>query len=255
MLICRVRVYALVVAFLILPDCSIASESDFFQGKTIRIVVGSSPGGGFDTYSRTLARHMGRYMGGNPNFIVENMPGAGQRIAANHLYKVARPDGLTVGNFFGGLLVGQVLGYSGLEFDAVKFQYIGVPVKDNPVCVLTKASGITSYEKWSAAKTPIKFGATGADDLMLYGIPKILHAALGLPIQVVAGYKGTSDIRLAAESGELAGACWGWESIRSTWRKAIEISMWCFKPCPRLSPSFRKFRWRLRWQKQMRRAN
>jgi tripartite-type tricarboxylate transporter receptor subunit TctC len=222
MLICRVWVYTAVVALFILPDFSIASESDFFQGKTIRIVVGSSPGGGFDTYSRTLARHMGRYLAGNPNFIVENMPGAGQRIAANHLYKVARPDGLTVGNFFGGLLVGQVLGYSGLEFDAVKFQYIGVPVKDNPVCVLTKASGITGYEKWSAAKTPVKFGATGADDLMLYGIPKILHAALGLPIQVVAGYKGTSDIRLAAESGELAGACWGWESIRSTWRKAID---------------------------------
>ena len=146
----------------------------------------------------------------------------GHRIAANHVYKIARPDGLTIGNFFGGLLVGQVLGYSGIEFDAVKFEYIGVPVKDNPVCALTKASGITNYERWSAAKAPVKLGATGADDLMLYGIPKILNAALGLPVQVVAGYKGTSDIRLAAESGELAGGCWGWESIRSTWRKAIE---------------------------------
>jgi tripartite-type tricarboxylate transporter receptor subunit TctC len=129
---------------------------------------------------------------------------------------------LTIGNFFGGLLVGQVLGSSGIEFDAAKFEYIGVPVKDNPVCALTKASGITNYQNWAAAKAPIKLGATGADDLMLYGIPKILHAALGLPVQVVAGYKGTSDIRLAAESGELAGGCWGWESIRSTWKKAID---------------------------------
>jgi tripartite-type tricarboxylate transporter receptor subunit TctC len=127
-----------------------------------------------------------------------------------------------LGNFFGGLLVGQVLGYSGIEFDAMRFEYVGVPVKDNPVCALTKNSGITSYDRWSAAKAPVKLGATGADDLMLYGIPKILNAALGLPVQVVAGYKGTSDIRLAAESGELAGGCWGWESIRSTWRKAIE---------------------------------
>jgi tripartite-type tricarboxylate transporter receptor subunit TctC len=222
MLTGRVWLYAAAIALLIVPERLIAQEPDFFHGKTIRIVVGSSPGGGFDTYSRTLARHMGRYMPGNPNFIVENMPGAGQRIAANHVYKVARPDGLTVGNFFGGLLVGQVLGYSGIEFDAVKFQYIGVPVKDNPVCVATRASGITSYERWNTAKTPVKFGATGVDDLMLYGIPKILHAALGLPIQVVAGYKGTSDIRLAAEAGELAGACWGWESIRSTWKKAID---------------------------------
>jgi tripartite-type tricarboxylate transporter receptor subunit TctC len=218
----RMWLYTVALAFLILPDFLIASESVFFQGKTVRIVVGTSPAGGFDVYSRALARHMGRYIPGNPTFIVENMPGAGHRIAANHVYKVARPDGLTIGNFFGGLLVGQVLGYSGIEFDAAKFEYIGVPVKDNPVCALTKGSGITSYERWSAAKAPVKLGATGADDLMLYGIPKILNAALGVPVQVVAGYKGTADIRLAAESGELAGGCWGWESIRSTWKQSID---------------------------------
>jgi tripartite-type tricarboxylate transporter receptor subunit TctC len=218
----RLWLYIVALAFLLLPDFLLAADANFFSGKTIRIVVGTSAGGGFDVYSRALARHMGSYIPGNPTFIVENMSGAGHRIAANHVYKVARPDGLTIGNFFGGLLVGQVLGYPGIEFDAVKFEYIGVPVKDNPVCALTKASGITSFERWSAAKAPVKLGATGADDLMLYGIPKILHAALGVPVQVVAGYKGTSDIRLAAESGELAGACWGWESIRSTWRKAID---------------------------------
>ena len=218
----RVWLYTVALTFVMLADFLFAAQSSFFQGKTIRIVVGTSPGGGFDVYSRALARHMGSYIPGTPTFIVENMPGAGHRIAANHVYKVARPDGLTIGNFFGGLLVGQVLGYSGIEFDAVKFEYIGVPVKDNPVCAFTKASGITSYEKWSTAKVPVKLGATGADDLMLYGIPKILNAALGVPVQVVAGYKGTSDIRLAAESGELAGGCWGWESIRSTWRNAID---------------------------------
>ena len=218
----RLWLYAVALAFAILPHFLFAADADFFQGKTVRIVVGTSPGGGFDVYSRALARHMGNYISGNPTFIVENMPGAGHRIAANHVYKVARPDGLTIGNFFGGLLVGQVLGYSGIEFDAVKFEYIGVPVKDNPVCALTKASGITSYEGWITTRAPVKLGATGADDLMLYGIPKILNAALGVPVQVVAGYKGTSDIRLAAESGELAGGCWGWESIRSTWRTAID---------------------------------
>ena len=218
----RLWLYTVALAFLLLPDFLLAADANFFSGKTIRIVVGTSAGGGFDVYSRALARHMGSYIPGNPTFIVENMAGAGHRIAANHVYKVARPDGLTIGNFFGGLLVGQVLGYPGIEFDAVKFEYVGVPVKDSPVCALTKASGITSYERWSAEKSPVKLGATGADDLMLYGIPKILHAALGLPVQVVAGYKGTSDIRLAAESGELAGGCWGWESIRSTWRKGID---------------------------------
>jgi tripartite-type tricarboxylate transporter receptor subunit TctC len=218
----RVCLYTIAVALLLVPKSPLAAEATFFSGKTVRIVVGTSPGGGFDVYSRALARHIGKHVAGNPTFIVENMPGAGHRIAANHVYKVARPDGLTVGNFFGGLLIGQVLGYSGIEFDAVKFEYIGVPVKDNPVCALTKASGITSYERWSAVKTPVKLGATGADDLMLYGIPKILNASLGLPVQVVAGYRGTADIRLAAEGGELAGGCWGWESIRSTWKRAID---------------------------------
>jgi tripartite-type tricarboxylate transporter receptor subunit TctC len=218
----QVWLYTAALAVFMFAHSLPAAESDFFHGKTIRIIVGTSPGGGFDVYSRTLARHMGKYMPGNPNFLVENMPGAGHRIAANHLYKVARPDGLTMGNFFGGLLVGQVLGYPGLEFDAMKYEYVGVPVKDSPVCALTKASGVTNYDQWSTAKVPVKLGATGADDLMLYGIPKILNAALGLPTQVVAGYKGTADIRLAAESGELAGGCWGWESIRSTWKKAID---------------------------------
>jgi tripartite-type tricarboxylate transporter receptor subunit TctC len=205
-----------------MPDSLVAQESGFFQGKTVRIIVGLSAGGGFDVYSRAIARHIGKYIPGNPTFIVENMPGAGGRLAANHLYKVARPDGLTIGNFVGGLLVGQVLGYQGIEFDGVKFEYIGVSMKDNPVCAVTKASGITNYEQWRASKVPVKFGATGSDDLLLYGIPKILNVALGLPVQVVPGYKGTSDIRLAAESGEVAGGCWGWEAVRSTWKRSLE---------------------------------
>ena len=81
---------------------------------------------------------------------------------------------------------------------------------------------MTSYDRWRTSKAPVKFGATGTDDLMLYGIPKIVHATLNLPVQVIGGYKGTADIRLAAEAGELAGACWGWESIKATWKKAID---------------------------------
>src|SRR5499433_4170978 len=124
-MLARVWLYTIALALTISSDSLRAQESGFFQGKTVRIVVGTSPGGGFDVYSRTLARHMGKYTAGNPNFIVENMPGAGHRIAANHVYKVARPDGLTIGNFFGGLLVGQVLGYSGIEFDAVNSSTLG----------------------------------------------------------------------------------------------------------------------------------
>ena len=198
-----------------------SAQEPFFKGKTVRIVVGFAAGGGFDTYSRAMARYWGRHIPGNPSIIVENMAGAGSLIAANHVYKVARPDGLTIGNFGGGLFMQQLKGGAGIEFDARKFEFLGVPVQDNRSCAFTKASGITSMERWMAAKTPVKVGATAPGDLVHDG-PKILQAALGLPIHLVSGYKGTADIRLAAEAGELAGGCWGWDSIKATWSRALE---------------------------------
>ncbi|HWP60031.1 MAG TPA: tripartite tricarboxylate transporter substrate-binding protein [Candidatus Acidoferrales bacterium] len=197
------------------------AQEPFYKGKTMRIVVGFAAGGGFDTYARVISRHMGKHIPGHPTIIVENMAGAGSLIAANHVFKVARPDGLTIGHFGGGLFMQQLQGGAGIEFDAQKFEFLGVPVQDTRACALTRASGITSMEQWLAAKTPVKIGATAPGDLV-HDAPKILRAALNLPVQIVSGYKGTADIRLAAESGELAGACWGWDSIRATWRKALE---------------------------------
>jgi tripartite-type tricarboxylate transporter receptor subunit TctC len=217
------RLLALSVALIALACVGLgpAHAQSPFEGKTSRIVVGLAAGGGFDTYARVLARHMGRHIPGNPTIIVENMTGAGSLIAANHLYRVAKPDGLTVGHFLGSLFLGQVMGREGIEFDARKFEFIGAALKEDSVCALTKASGITSVEKWMAAKTPVKLGGT-APGTPPDNIARILKAALGLPIQVVTGYKGTAEIRLAADSGELAGGCWSWESMRVTWRKALE---------------------------------
>jgi tripartite-type tricarboxylate transporter receptor subunit TctC len=197
------------------------AQSRFFEGKTIRIIVGFSAGGGYDTYSRAIARHMGRHIPGHPAIIVENMPGAASLIAANHVYRVAKPDGLTIVNFHGNQVVGQILGREGVEFDARKFGWIGVPMRDNAACALTKASGVTSLEQWMAAKTPVKLGGIGPGDTT-HDVARVLQATLGLPIQLVRGYKGTADIRLAAESGEVAGGCWQWESIKVTWRRALE---------------------------------
>jgi len=198
------------------------AQDQFFKGKMVRVIVGFSPGGGFDVYSRTIARHIGRHIPGNPTVIVENMTGAGSLIAANHVSKVAIPDGLTIGNINGGLFIQQLLGWPGIEFDALNFNYLGVPVRDKTVCVLTKASGITTLEKWMASKAPIKLGATGPGSLT-HNVPRILKESLGLPIQLVTGYKGIADIRLAAESGELAGACgWTWDSLKATWTKALD---------------------------------
>jgi tripartite-type tricarboxylate transporter receptor subunit TctC len=199
-----------------------SADDEFFKNKTIRIIVGFAPGGGFDIYSRTIARHMGRHVPGNPTILVENMAGAGSLIAANNLYRVAKPDGLTIGNFHGNQILNQVIGGAGVEFDARRFEWIGVPVKDTGACALSKASGVTTLEQWKAAKSPVKLGGGGASGDTATITAKILKEALGLPIQVITGYKGTSEMRLAAESGELGGACFQWESIKTTWRNGLD---------------------------------
>jgi len=197
-----------------------AAEQEYYRGKTVRIIVGLSAGGGFDIYARALARHMGNHVPGNPTFVVDNMPGAGSMIAANHIYNAAKPDGLTIGHFVGSLFMQQLLGRPGAEFQATKYEFVGAPIPEKTACALTKASGITSVDRWFAAKTPVKLGATGSGPIV--DVPKILKVAVGLPIQLVLGFKGTADIRLAAESGELAGACWSWDAIKSTWSRGLE---------------------------------
>jgi tripartite-type tricarboxylate transporter receptor subunit TctC len=197
------------------------ADADFFKGKTIRILVGFAAGGGFDQYSRIIARHMPKYIPGNPAMIVDNMTGAGSRVAANYLYKAAAPDGLSIGNFIGSLLLQQILGDTGVEFDGKRFEWMGAPVQDETVCALTKASGVTNLDQWMSSKRPIKLGgeAPGANDS---DVPRMLQATLKLPIQLIEGYKGTSFIRIAAEAGEVDGGCWTWASIRSTWKKGID---------------------------------
>jgi tripartite-type tricarboxylate transporter receptor subunit TctC len=217
------RLIAVGVALgLLVSVISAETQEAFYRGKTVRIVVGFTAGGGFDVYSRTIARHMTRHIPGQPTIIVENMPGAGSLISANYLYKIAKPDGLTIGHFIGGLFLSQVLGQKGIEFDARKFEYLGAPVHEHPVCALTKASGVTSLERWMAASPAVKMGGVAPGSSNPDNITRVIKVALGLPIQLVTGYKGTAEIRLAAEGGELAGACWGWGSLRATWRKGLD---------------------------------
>jgi len=213
--------FSLVFGLFILQDPPASAQENFFKGKTIRLIVGLAPGGGFDTYSRVIARHMGKHIPGNPTMVVENMPGAASLLAANYVYKASKPDGLTIGNFIGGLSFQQMLGLPGIEFDATKFEFLGVPAQDNFMIGVAKSTGIISIEQWKAAGTVIKIGGVapggGTDD-----IPKVLKATLGLPLQLVSGYKGTGPVRLAFNAGEVQGACNSWESFKSTWRAEME---------------------------------
>jgi tripartite-type tricarboxylate transporter receptor subunit TctC len=214
----------LIAVLSILPFAVSATQAQesFYKGKTVRIIVGASAGGGYDTYSRTIARHISKHVPGNPTFVVENMPGAGFLISANYMYNIAKPDGLTIGHFIGGLFLQQLLGKSGIQFDAAKFEYIGVPTQDNYVIgVSKKNTGISSMDQWMSSKTVVKLGGVGAgsatDD-----IPKVLMATIGLPAQLVSGYKGTADVRLAYDSGEVQGVCNSWQSFSATWPNELK---------------------------------
>ena len=217
--------FSFIVVVLALVFCAqpvLAAPASFFEGKTIRIIVGLSAGGGYDLWARIIGRHLGRNIPGNPTVIVDNMPGAGSIIAANHVYKAAKPDGLTIGHISGGIIMNQIFGRPGAEFDARKFEYIGAPYQDDMVVFLSKKSGITSMDKWIAAKNPVKFGGEAPGATFSDNVPRILRAALGLPIRPISGYKGTAEVKLAIESGEVDGNCLSWESGKATWRKQLE---------------------------------
>src|SRR5262249_10122702 len=156
-----------------------ASDDNFYKGETIRLIVAFSAGGGYDAYSRTIGRHLGKHIPGNPTIVVENMTGAGGIIHANFMYQ-PNPDGLIICNNAGGLILQQIMGAKGIEFDGKRFEFLGAPGSDHHVCTLSKASGVTSMEKWFVSKEPIKFGGVGpgggASDNA-----RTLQAALGLP--------------------------------------------------------------------------
>jgi len=208
---------AIVVACL---NATTAHADDFYKGKTIRVIVGGSAGGGFDIYTRAMARHMGKHIPGNPAMIVENMTGAGTLIAAKYLHSSAKPDGLSFGLFNGALILSGALGNKSIDFDMRELEFLGVPVQDSTVCALRKESGVINMDQWFAAKTPIKLGGLSPGN-STSDVARIIAAALNLPVQLVEGYKGTNEIRLAADAGELHGACWAWETLRTAWSKAI----------------------------------
>lgn len=199
--------------------------ADFYRGKTVRIIVGASPGGGYDTYSRVIARHLGKYIPGNPNVIVENMPGAGSIVAANHIYNAAPKDGTVIGNIFGTLALEQLFQTKGIEFDMGKFHYLGVPVAEIYLVILPKRVGVTKIEDimGPGGKQVVMGGIAGST---VEHAPLLLNNVFGTNIKVVTGYEGTAKIRLAIDSGEVDGFVNSWQSVKITNRQDVESGQW-----------------------------
>jgi tripartite-type tricarboxylate transporter receptor subunit TctC len=176
------------------------AQDNFFSGKTIRIVVGSSPGGGYDYWARLLARHMSKYIHGNPEVVVQNMPGGGSLVATNYIYSVAKPDGLTLGMPNQLVYMGQVAGDKEARFDIQKLNWIGSPDRNPTVLYIRSDTPYKSMDDVIKAKKPPKCGGSGRDSSSLIFA---LEDLVGAKFEVVLGYQGGSQTDLAIERGEV----------------------------------------------------
>ena len=212
------------VIFVIAAVASLASHvraQEFYKDKTMTFIVGYSPGGTYDQYTRLIARHIGKYLSGNPTRIVENMPGAGGIIAANHLYNRVKPDGLTIAAWASPLILQHIMGNEATKFDGRKVGWVGIPGPYDTACHFNRESGIRTVDDWFASKRPLKIASIGPGT-SLSDVPKLLKAALGLPLDMVEGYKGGAEARLAVESGEVDGLCASWQATKVTWRGQMQ---------------------------------
>jgi len=210
-----------VASFFALGLFSTASANDFYQGKTVRFMVFGAPGGGYDTYTRMIARHMGGYIPGNPATVVENMTGAGGLVLANYLYKRAEPDGLTFGTFNNSLIVQKALGDPKIRIDFKKFGWIGAPSIGAPSCMVMGFTGLKTLADVLNYQKPLKVGCTRAGSTGC-DLPQIVNKTMGTKFEIVSGYSGTSTTRVALQKRELQAFCSNWESMRVTARSMLE---------------------------------
>jgi tripartite-type tricarboxylate transporter receptor subunit TctC len=197
---CNVVLGMLLLTGLVSKAC--AQTTPFFQGKTIRIVVGLPAGDVYDLWARLIAKHMTKHIPGNPNFIVQNMPGAASMITANYVYTVGKPDGLTFGMPLPSLYFDQLLGRAEVQFDWGKFAWIGSPVKGDHQLYMRADAPYKSIEDIRKASVPPRCGSTGTGSPSYY-IPRLLEETLGAKFVVVTGYQGGQEIDLAVERGEI----------------------------------------------------
>ena len=200
-------------AILTAPAQAQDSAADFYRGRTVNLIVGYSAGGGYDTYSRILARHLGKHIPGNPTIVVQNMPGAGSLKLANYLYNVAPKDGSTIGIFSRGMAMEPLIGMSNTQFDSSKFAWLGSGTSEVSVFVVWHTAPVKTFA--DMLEKPFTVGGEGSgSDPDIYAL--LLKNAFGAKLKLISGYPGTAEVAIALERGEVdSRASWSWSSLKT----------------------------------------
>jgi tripartite-type tricarboxylate transporter receptor subunit TctC len=211
---------AAILAFAAPSPAFAQTPAEFYKGRNVELYIGYSVGGAYDLYARTIARHLGKHIPGNPTIVPKNLEGAGSLRLANWLYNVAPKDGTALGTIGRGTAFDPLLGSKGAQFQADKFTWIGSANNEVSVCVAWKGNGIGTFE--DVLSKELIVGGTGqAADTDQF--PRILNGVLGTKFKIVTGYPGGNDVTLAMERGEVKGRCgWSWSSVISTHKRWVE---------------------------------
>jgi tripartite-type tricarboxylate transporter receptor subunit TctC len=178
------------------------AQASFYQGKSVRVIRGGQPGDLYDLWTRLIAQHLGKHIPGNPDVTVQNMPGAGSVIAANYVYNVAKPDGLTLGSINPGIYMDQLIGRKEVQYDWAKFNWIGTPEQTESVFFFRGDTPYKTIDDLRKATEPPRCGSTGTGSTT-YHIPKLIEEVFGVKFAIITGYQGAADIDVALERGEL----------------------------------------------------
>ena len=192
--------------------------ADFYQGKRMKMIVGSGPGGGYDIYSRLVARHIGKHIPGNPTMIVQNMTGAGGLVGANFVFNAAPKDGSIVAGLQRSVPLVQLMGQKGPKFKAAELNWLGSLAKEAGVCAIAKRTGVTSFA--GLFDKQHTFGGTGPNSTEFW--PALLRNTMGAKIKLIRGYPATPQIHLAIARGELDGVCQSWASFSEQAKGMLE---------------------------------
>jgi tripartite-type tricarboxylate transporter receptor subunit TctC len=201
------------------------SAGGTLAGKTVTMVIGFGPGGGYDLWGRTLARHIGKHLPGNPTVVPQNMPGAGSLLAANHIYTVAPKDGTVLGIIARDAALAELTGMQGARFDARKFTWVGSPATETNVCISFKTAKVKTVQ--DLFNQELIIGNTGPGT-GTYTYPKALNALLGMKFKSISGFPSSSDVFLAMERGEVEGICESLDSVigkRPDWIKSGTVNI------------------------------